>query len=32
MSQLMRPTRFEDVIGQSADVDRLRNVVAGYKN
>lgn len=32
MSQLMRPTRFEDVIGQSAVVDRLRIVVAGYKN
>ena len=32
MSQLMRPSRFEDVIGQSAVVDRLRIVVAGYKN
>lgn len=32
MSQLMRPTRFEDVIGQSAVVDRLRIVVAGYKS
>jgi Holliday junction DNA helicase RuvB len=28
----MRPSRFEDVIGQSAVVDRLRIVVAGYKN
>ena len=31
MSQLMRPTRFEDVIGQSSVVERLRIVVAGYK-
>jgi Holliday junction DNA helicase RuvB len=27
----MRPTRFEDVIGQSSVVERLRIVVAGYK-
>ena len=32
MSQSMRPTRFEDVIGQSSVVERLRIVVAGYKN
>lgn len=32
MSQSIRPSRFDDVVGQSDVVNRLRIVVAGYKN
>lgn len=32
MAQIMRPSRFDDIIGQADVVDRLRIVVAGYKD
>ena len=32
MVQAMRPTRFEDIVGQSEVVEHLRVVTAGYKN